>query len=83
MLRKPRILKDVAERTNLDIATVSRVISNKYAETPFGTIFLKNVSSEGRPDKEGYNIRRENVDKIQEQMDITKAVTKGLKAQIT
>jgi len=64
MLLKPMILKDVAERTNLDISTVSRVISNKYAETPFGTIFLKKLFSEGLPDKEGAVVSNKVLQKI-------------------
>jgi RNA polymerase sigma-54 factor len=64
MLLKPMILKDVAERTKLDISTVSRVISNKYAETHFGTIFLKKLFSEGLPDKEGTSISNKVIQKI-------------------
>jgi len=68
MLLKPMILKDIAERTNLDISTVSRVISNKYAETPFGTIFLKKLFSEGLPDKEGTSVSNKVIQKIIEEM---------------
>lgn len=38
---KPMILKDVAQRAGVDISTVSRVCSSKYAETPWGIIPLK------------------------------------------
>ena len=68
MLLKPMILKDVAERTKLDISTVSRVISNKYAETHFGTIFLKKLFSEGLPDKEGISISNKVIQKIIEEI---------------
>ena len=68
MLLKPMILKDIAERTHLDISTVSRVISNKYAETPFGTIFLKKLFSEGLPDKEGVSISNKVIQRIIEEM---------------
>lgn len=44
---KPMILKDVAERSQLDISTVSRVCNSKYAETPWGTIPLKSLFSDG------------------------------------
>lgn len=40
---KPMILKDVADLTNLDISTISRVCSSKYAETPWGIISLKSL----------------------------------------
>lgn len=43
---KPMILKDVAQRASLDISTVSRVCSSKYAETPWGIIPLKSLFSD-------------------------------------
>ncbi|PLK42205.1 RNA polymerase factor sigma-54 [Emticicia sp. TH156] len=44
---KPMTLKDVAEIIKMDISTVSRVTSGKYAQTPFGTIHLKDLFSGG------------------------------------
>ncbi len=38
---KPMILKDIAEDTQLDIATISRVVSGKYVQTDFGVFELK------------------------------------------
>lgn len=38
---KPMILKDVADRTGLDISTVSRVSNIKYAQTKWGTFPLR------------------------------------------
>lgn len=35
------ILRDVAQRTGLDISTVSRVSNSKYVETEFGVFPLK------------------------------------------
>lgn len=46
-LLKPMILKNIAEQVGLDISTVSRITSNKYAETHFGTILLKDLFTEG------------------------------------
>jgi RNA polymerase sigma-54 factor len=43
---KPMILKDIAEITDLDISTVSRVASSKYVQTEFGTRKLKDFFSE-------------------------------------
>lgn len=43
---KPMILKDVAGRAGVDISTVSRVCSSKYAETPWGIIPLKKLFSD-------------------------------------
>ena len=38
---KPMILKDIADITNLDISTISRVASSKFVQTEFGTRRLK------------------------------------------
>lgn len=38
---KPMILKDIAEDTNLDIATISRVVNGKYVLTDYGVFELK------------------------------------------
>ncbi|MFN3562571.1 MAG: RNA polymerase factor sigma-54 [Chloroherpetonaceae bacterium] len=38
---KPMVLKDIAEDTQLDIATISRVVSGKYVQTDFGVFELK------------------------------------------
>ncbi len=38
---KPMILKDIAEDTQLDIATISRVVNGKYVQTDFGVFELK------------------------------------------
>lgn len=38
---KPMILKDVAERTKLDISTISRVRIEKYVQTKWGVFSLK------------------------------------------
>jgi RNA polymerase sigma-54 factor len=52
-LLKPMVLRNVAELTGMDISTVSRITSNKYAETHFGLIYLKDLFSEGIADKKG------------------------------
>ena len=46
-LLRPMILKDIAERTHLDISTVSRVSNSKYAQTRWGTFPLKFFFSDG------------------------------------
>ena len=43
---KPMILKDIAEKVNLDISTISRVSNSKYVQTFFGIISLKHLFSE-------------------------------------
>ncbi|MBD0368984.1 MAG: RNA polymerase factor sigma-54, partial [Flavisolibacter sp.] len=46
-LLKPMILKNIAEIVGVDISTVSRITCNKYAETPFGLLLLKDIFTEG------------------------------------
>ncbi|MCD8202732.1 MAG: RNA polymerase factor sigma-54 [Prevotella sp.] len=43
---KPMILKDVADKTGLDISTVSRVSNMKYAQTRWGTFKLRHFFSD-------------------------------------
>jgi RNA polymerase sigma-54 factor len=40
-LLRPMILKDIAEKTQLDVSTISRVSNSKYVQTEFGTFPLK------------------------------------------
>ena len=42
---KPMILKDIAEKVNMDISTISRVANSKYIDTPYGTKLLKTFFS--------------------------------------
>lgn len=44
---RPMILKDVAEKTGLDLSTVSRVSNSKYAQTRWGTFPLRHFFSDG------------------------------------
>ena len=53
---KPMILKDIAEITDLDISTVSRVASSKYVQTEFGTRKLKDFFSESVVTTEGEEV---------------------------
>ncbi|MFN8344629.1 MAG: RNA polymerase factor sigma-54 [Spirosomataceae bacterium] len=46
-LLKPMVLRDIAERIKMDVSTISRVTSGKYAQTPFGIIHLKDLFTEG------------------------------------
>jgi RNA polymerase sigma-54 factor len=56
LLLKPMILKNIAEETNVDISTVSRVTSNKYASTSFGNVLLKDLFTEGLPSDSGESV---------------------------
>lgn len=53
---KPMILKDVAERTGLDISTISRATNGKYAETDFGTVHLKDLFTDGVTGADGVEV---------------------------
>ena len=50
---KPMILKDVAEKTGLDISTISRVSNSKYAQTRWGTFPLRHFFSDGYTTEQG------------------------------
>lgn len=55
-LLRPMILKDVAERTGLDISTVSRAANSKYVETGYGTYPFKWFFSDGYVTGDGEEI---------------------------
>ncbi len=61
---KPMILKDIAERVNLDISTISRVANSKYVETPFGTHLLKTFFSESMQKDNGEEVSTREIKKI-------------------
>lgn len=44
---KPMVLKNIAQKTGLDISTISRVVNCKYIQTHFGIFPLKYFFSEG------------------------------------
>ena len=50
---RPMILKDVAEKTGLDISTISRVSNSKYAQTRWGTFPLRHFFSDGYTTEQG------------------------------
>ncbi|RUM48726.1 MAG: RNA polymerase sigma-54 factor [Hydrogenothermus sp.] len=50
---KPLTLKDIANEVGLHESTVSRIVSNKYAYTPIGTIPLKSFFATKLKTKEG------------------------------
>jgi len=61
---KPMILKDIAERTGLDISTVSRVANSKFVQTEFGTYRLKFFFSESLSTESGEEVSTREVKKI-------------------
>ncbi|MBI9054637.1 MAG: RNA polymerase factor sigma-54 [Bacteroidales bacterium] len=63
MLR-PMILKDIAEKTNLDISTISRVANSKYIQTHFGIYALKYFFSEGLQTDSGEEVSTREIKSI-------------------
>ncbi|ATL46688.1 RNA polymerase sigma-54 factor [Chitinophaga caeni] len=61
---KPMILKDIADRTQLDISTVSRVANSKFVQTEFGTFKLKFFFSESLSTDSGEEVSTREVKKI-------------------
>ena len=61
---RPMILKDIAEKTNLDISTVSRVANSKFVQTEFGTYKLKFFFSESMQTDSGEEVSTREVKKI-------------------
>ena len=61
---KPMILKDIADKVNLDISTVSRVANSKYVQTPYGTFLLKTFFSESLSTEGGEEVSTREVKKI-------------------
>jgi RNA polymerase sigma-54 factor len=66
-LLKPMVLRMVAEISGCDISTVSRITSNKYADTHFGMIYLKDLFSEGIADKKGEVISNKVIQSVIEE----------------
>ena len=65
---KPMILKDIAEKTNLDVSTVSRVANSKYVQTEFGTYLLKYFFSESLTTDSGEEVSTKEVKAILQEL---------------
>lgn len=61
---KPMVLKNIAEKTGLDISTISRVVNCKYIQTPFGIYPLKYFFSEGLVADNGEEVSTREIKKI-------------------
>ena len=61
---RPMILKYIAEATNLDISTISRVANSKFVQTEFGTYRLKFFFSESLQTDSGEEVSTREVKKI-------------------
>ena len=63
---KPMILKDIADKINMDISTVSRVANSKYVDTPYGTKLIKEFFSESMLNDQGEEVSTREIKKILE-----------------
>ena len=61
---KPMVLKNIAERTGLDISTISRVVNCKYIQTNFGVYPLKYFFSEGMRTESGDEVSTREIKKV-------------------
>mgnify|MGYP006279210589 CR=1 FL=1 len=61
---RPMILKDIADMTNLDISTISRVVNSKYIQTHFGIFPLKYFFSEGMQTESGEEVSTREIKSI-------------------
>lgn len=50
---RPMVLRDIAEKTGLDISTVSRYSNQKYAETPWGIKSMRFFFTDGYTNEDG------------------------------
>ncbi len=64
---RPMILKDIAEKTGLDVSTISRVANSKYIQTPYGILALKFFFSEGMQTDSGEEVSSREIKKILEE----------------
>ncbi|MCX6225723.1 MAG: RNA polymerase factor sigma-54 [Bacteroidia bacterium] len=67
MRLRPMILKDISERTSLDISTISRVANSKYIQTDWGIFPLKYFFSEGLQTDSGEEVSTREIKKILEE----------------
>ncbi|WP_235297977.1 RNA polymerase factor sigma-54 [Portibacter marinus] len=63
---KPMILKDIADITNLDISTISRVANSKFVQSEFGSRKLKSFFSESLQTMDGEEVSTLEVKNILE-----------------
>ncbi|WP_108246349.1 RNA polymerase factor sigma-54 [Muricauda brasiliensis] len=63
---RPMILKDIADKIDMDVSTVSRVANSKYVDTPYGTKLIKDFFSEAMKNEQGEDVSTREIKKILE-----------------
>lgn len=61
---KPMILKDISDKIEMDISTVSRVANSKYVATPYGTKLIKDFFSESMKNEQGEDVSTREIKNI-------------------
>ena len=61
---RPMILKDIADKIEMDISTVSRVANSKYVNTPYGTKLIKEFFSESMTNDQGEEVSTREIKSI-------------------
>ena len=61
---KPMIYKDIADEIGMDISTISRVVNNKYVQSPMGIHELKYFFSEGLSTDTGDDISNKHIKEL-------------------
>ena len=76
---KPMILKDIADKINMDVSTVSRVANSKYVDSPYGIKLIKSFFSEGITNDQGIEVStieiKKELKEIIEKEDKSKPLT--------
>ena len=63
---RPMILKDIADKIDMDVSTVSRVANSKYVDTPYGTKLIKEFFSESMTNDQGEEVSTREIKSILE-----------------
>ena len=75
---KPMKLKDIADKLNMDISTISRSTRNKYVDTPYGLFELKFFFSKSFESDDGKNVSTKVIKDLLKQLIETEVKQKPL-----
>ena len=75
---KPMKLKDIADKLNMDISTISRSTRNKYVDTPYGLFELKFFFSKSFESNDGKNVSTKVIKDLLKQLIETEVKQKPL-----
>ena len=65
---KPLIMETIAERVEMNVATISRVANDKYVQTPQGMFEIKYFFTSGLRKEDGEELSKRNVKRIIEEI---------------